>query len=219
MKKLFVVLFAAASLAACKDNKKTSETAGEVAQATETSATYIVDVAASTLGWTGSKVVTGSHNGTIDIANGELKVENGNLIAGDFTVDMKTIKNKDIEEAAENAKLVGHLSSPDFFNVDSFATASFKITNVSALEGGAEGSTHIISGNLTIKGNTREISFPAKVNITEDVVTASAKTEINRLEWNVMWGNENDNAARSFLKENFLSNMIGLDINLTAKKN
>lgn len=219
MKKLFVVLFAAASLAACKDNKKTSETAGEVAQGTEASATYAVDVAASTLGWHGSKVVSGEHNGTIAIANGELNVENGNLVAGNFTIDMKTIKDIDLADAAENAKLVGHLSSPDFFNVDSFSTATFAITKVAALEGDKDGNTHTISGNLTLKGNTREISFPAKVTMADNVITASAKTEINRLEWNVMWGNENDNAARAFLKENFVSNMIGLDINLSAKKN
>ncbi len=218
MKKLFVVLFAAASLAACKD-KKTSETAGEVAQATETSANYTVDAAASTLGWSGSKVVTGSHTGTIAIESGSLKVEEGNLVAGNFTIDMKTIKNNDLKDAAENAKLVGHLSSPDFFHVDSFTTATFEITKVAALEGDKDGNTHTISGNLTLKGTTREISFPAKVTLTEDAITASAKTEINRLDWNVMWGNENDNAARAFLKENFVSNKIGLDINLTAKKN
>lgn len=219
MKKLFVVLVAAASLAACKDNKKTSEAAGEVAQATEASATYAVDAAASTLGWSGSKVVSGNHNGTIAIENGELKVEESNLVAGNFTINMKTIKDIDLEDVEQNAKLVGHLSSPDFFNVDSFPTATFEITKVAALEGDKDGNTHTISGNLTLKGNTREISFPAKVTITEGAITATAKTEINRLEWNVMWGNENDNAARAFLKENFVSNTIGLDINLTAKKN
>lgn len=219
MKKLFVVLFAAATVVACKENKKTSEEAGQVAEGTETSASYAVDAAASTLGWSGSKVVSGNHTGTIAIQNGELKVEGGNIVAGNFTIDMKTIKDTDLTDQAENAKLVGHLSSPDFFNVDSFPTATFAITEVTALENDANGNTHTIAGNLTLKGVERKISFPAKVNITEEGLTATASTEINRLEWNVMWGNENDNAARAFLKENFLSNMIGLNINLTAKKN
>lgn len=218
MKKLFLILFAAGSLVACKDNKKTSEAAGNAASASDSAATYTVDAAASILAWSGSKVVSGSHNGTINISEGSLSVEAGNLTAGKFTIDMKTIKNLDMTDAAENAKLVGHLSSPDFFNVDSFATATFEITKVAALTGDAAGNTHTISGNLTLKGNSREITFPAKVAMADGVLTATAKTEINRLEWNVMWGNEKDTKARAMLKENFLSNMIGLDINLTAKK-
>lgn len=218
MKKLVVILFAAATLVACKENKKTSEEAGEVAETTETSAKFAVDTEASTLGWSGSKVVSGSHTGTIKISEGTLSVEEGNLTAGNFTIDMTTINNTDVEEAEEKAKLEGHLKSADFFHVDSFATAKFEITKVEPIENGADGNTHNVSGNLTIKGNTREITFPAKVSMEGDKLTAKAATEINRLEWNVMWGNENDNAARAFLKENFLSNNIGLTIDLVAKK-
>jgi polyisoprenoid-binding protein YceI len=220
MKKLLLVLFAAGTLVACKENKKTSETAGEVAEATETSATYTVDSEASSVGWKGSKVVSGSHNGTISVSGGSLSVENDNLTAGNFTIDMKSIKNSDLaDDAEQQAKLVGHLSSPDFFHVDSFPTATFEVTKVEAIENGENGATHNISGNLTLKGTTREITFPATVTMEEDKISATAKTEINRLEWNVMWGNENDNAARAMLKENFLSNMIELDINLVANKN
>lgn len=219
MKKVFVVLFAAASLAACKQNTKTSNEAGQVAQASDSAATYTVDATASTLGWSGSKVVSGSHTGTINIQTGILSFENGELKSGNFTVDMKTIKNTDITDAAENAKLVGHLSSPDFFNVDSFPTATFEITKVEKLAAAdANGNTHSVSGNLSIKNNTREITFPAKITTADGSVTATAKTEINRLEWNVMWGNEKDTKARAFLKENFLSNIIGININLVAKK-
>lgn len=219
MKKLLLVLFAAGTLVACKENKKTSDKAGEVAEATETSATYAID-AASSIGWTGSKVVSGSHNGTIGIKEGTLSVEGDNLTAGNFTIDMTTIQNTDLaDDAEQQGKLVGHLSSPAFFHVDSFPTATFEVTKVDALEDDAAGNTHTISGNLTIKGNSREISFPATVTMEEDKITATAKTEINRLEWNVMWGNENDNDARAMLKDNFLSNMIGLDINLVANKN
>ncbi len=217
MKKLVLVLFAAGTLVACKENKKTSEKAGEVAEAAETSSTYTVG-ASSTIGWTGKKVVDGSHNGTISIKEGSLSLENGELTAGNFTIDMTTIANTDIEDEEKKGQLIGHLSSPDFFNVDSFSTATFEITKVAALEDDADGNTHTISGNLTIKGNSREINFPAKVTMEEDKIITTATTEINRMEWNVSWGNKDDATARERLKDNFLSNMIGLEINLIANK-
>lgn len=219
MKKLLLVLFAAGALVACKENKKTSETAGEVAEVKETSSTYSVDNAESRLGWEGSKVISGSHNGTIDIKEGELAVENGNLTAGSFVIDMTSIKNNDIEEDEEKAKLEGHLKSADFFAVDSFPTAKFEITKVEAIENGENGATHNISGNLTIKNQAREITFPAVVTMEENKIIATANTEFNRLEWGVKWGNENDNAARAMLKENFLKNNVGLNIKLVANKN
>lgn len=217
MKNLVFAVVAIVAFAACKQSPKTSEAAGSVATAAPTAATYVVDAAASTLGWKGSKVVMGSHNGTLAISEGLLAFENDALKSGSFTIDMKTITVLDGEK--DKAKLVGHLSSPDFFAVDSFPTAKFEITRAEKLANAdANGNNYSISGNLTLRGITREITFPAKITVEENSITAVAATEINRLEWNVMWGNENDKGAREFLKENFLGNMIGININLVAKK-
>lgn len=219
MKKLLLVLFAAGTLVACKDNKKTSEKEGKVAEATETSATYTVDAAASTIGWKGSKVISSSHTGTIAIEEGSLSTENGNLTAGSFTIDMTSIKNTDIEDAEKKAQLLGHLSSEAFFGVDSFPKGKFEVTKAEIIENDENGATHKISGNLTLRGITREITFPATVTMEEDKITATAATTINRMEWNVSWGNEKDAGAREKLKDNFISNDIELNINLVANKN
>ncbi|HYG15485.1 MAG TPA: YceI family protein [Bacteroidia bacterium] len=217
MKNLVFAVVAIVAFAACKQSPKTSEAAGSVATAAPTAATYVIDPSASTLGWKGSKVVTGSHNGTINITEGLVTLENDVLKTGRFTIDMKTITILDDEK--DKAKLVGHLSSPDFFAVDSFPTATFEITKTEKLQNAdANGNNYLVSGNLTLRGVTREITFPAKVTVEDNKVTAVASTEINRIEWNVMWGNENDKGAREFLKENFLSNMIGININLVTKK-
>jgi len=217
MKNLVFAVVAIVAFAACKQSPKTSEAAGSVATAAPTAATYVIDPSASTLGWKGSKVVTGSHNGTINITEGLVTLENDVLKTGRFTIDMKTITVLDGEK--DKAKLVGHLSSPDFFAVDSFPTATFEITKTEKLQNAdANGNNYLVSGNLTLRGVTREITFPAKVTVEDSKVTAVASTEINRIEWNVMWGNENDKGAREFLKENFLSNMIGININLVTKK-
>ncbi|MDW3648879.1 MAG: YceI family protein [Bacteroidia bacterium] len=177
-------------LAACGGKKEATVATGEQAtkaEATAAAQDFTVDVDASTLAWTGKKV-TGQHNGTIQISNGVFSVESGNITAGNFAIDMTTIANNDLAEDAETqAKLLGHLSSPDFFNVAEHPTATFEITSVAALEGEA-GATHNISGNLTIKGISKEITFPATVSMNGGSFNAEADFNIDRTEWDIRYG-------------------------------
>lgn len=183
--------------------------AGSEAQASAESATYTVDKSQSTVQWNGTKL-TGEHTGTIQLTKGELKVENGAVTAGNFTIDMNTIKETVDETNADAktyaAKLEGHLKSADFFEVETYPTSEFVITKV-------EGNT--ISGNLTIKGITKEISFPANVNVTDNGLTATAEFTINRADWQVKYGSATffDN-----LGDKVISNDINYKINLVATK-
>lgn len=210
--KIYLLLFIA--LLSCKTQKQNNVTTVAIPKKSATK--YSLDTDKSTLGWKGSKVITGSHTGTIDISEGALWVSKGKITAGNFTIDMKTIKNTDLEDADTKAKLVGHLSSPDFFNVDSFPTSYFAITKAIANEPDILENIYIISGNLTIKNTTKEITFPAKVSLEANSLTANANIKINRMDWNVNWGNENDKNLSAMLKENFISNTIELTILLIA---
>ena len=175
-------------LAACGGKKEATVATGEQAtkaEATAAAQDYTVDVDGSTLAWVGKKV-TGQHDGTIKISNGVFSVENGNITAGNFAIDMTTIANNDLAEDAETqAKLLGHLSSPDFFNVAEFPTARFEITKV--VSRGMPGDYKVV-GDLTIKGLTKEIKFQAKVNDDANGKTATASTTIDRSEFNVRYG-------------------------------
>jgi polyisoprenoid-binding protein YceI len=170
-----------------------------------------VDIQESFLEWTGSKP-TGKHDGTVLLREGTIDLSDGNLIGGRFVLEMNTIKVLDIEDPETNEKLRSHLVHEDFFNVDSFPTATFVITGVEAVQG--ENITHRISGNLTMRGVTRSIAFNAHVKTDEHVFSATTpKFILNRAEWNVRYG------SRSFfndLKDNFVHDDIGLKINLTA---
>lgn len=178
-------------LAACGGKKEATVATGEKATTAEASATsskYQVDVATSTLGWTGKKV-TGQHNGAIKISEGSFSVENGNIAAGKFVIDMTSISNEDLAEAPDmQKKLLGHLSSPDFFNVAEHPQATFEITSVAALNADPNGATHTISGNLTIKGISKEISFPALVSMHDGSFRAEADFNIDRTEWDIRYG-------------------------------
>ncbi|MBP9191939.1 MAG: YceI family protein [Ignavibacteria bacterium] len=139
----------------------------------------------SKLEWTAKKV-TGQHNGTVNITSGELMEDGGTLTGGNFTIDFNSIKVLDIEDAESNAKLTGHLKSDDFFSVEKFPTGKFVITSIDPLSDGT-GNNYKINGDLTIKGITKNISFPAKVNIGDNGITASADFNIDRLLWDIKY--------------------------------
>jgi len=153
-----------------------------------------------------------------------LSVVGGNITAGSFVIDMASIKCTDSLPAEYLTKLHGHLSAEDFFNTAKYPTAKFEITacEVAGHETqiGDKTNTHFISGNLTIKDSTKNISFPAKVTVGESV-TATGKVVINRLDWGINYDKENmtlAEAAQKKLKNGVVSKDITLTINLTAKK-
>jgi len=140
--------------------------------------------------WKGSKP-GGEHNGIIRIKEGgKYLVNDGELVGGEFVIDMSSIVNLDLADAAMNAKLVNHLKSADFFNVDSFPEAKFVIASVEPLDA-VPGFSHTIKGNLTMKGITKGISFNAKVSVVDGNVTATSEEfVIDRTQWNVNYGSK-----------------------------
>ena len=126
-----------------------------------------------------------------------LKVVNDE-ISGEFDIDMTTIKCTDIEDEADNADLVGHLKADDFFGVEEFNTANFVIT--SSEKGEREGS-YMIKGDLTIKGQTNPIQFPASIVAGEDGTTVSAAFAFDRTQFGIEYGSKSlmDAAAGKFI--------------------
>ena len=143
---------------------------------------YEANVKSSKVTWLGKKIAY-SHSGTVELASGNLKFDGKGLAGGTFEMDMTTIKNVDITDAKKNAKLVGHLKSDDFFSVEKHPRASFKITSVKKEKKG--GNNYKISGDLTIKGITHPLSFPAKIEGNGDTVNANAKIVFDRAKYNV----------------------------------
>lgn len=138
--------------------------------------TLKVDTQTSTFNWVGKKI-TGEHNGTMNIQNGALVVDGDKLTGGDFTIDINSIKVLDVKDEGYNAKLVGHLKAPDFFDAAKYPTAAFKITKATT----KGGTNYDITGNLTINGVTQAITFPAIVSINKNgTASASAKFEVDR---------------------------------------
>jgi polyisoprenoid-binding protein YceI len=163
--------------------------------------------------WFGAKKLTdGKHNGVVMLKSGELAATNGMLTAGKFTIDMTTIHSIDMEGNPKYEKLVGHLKSDDFFDVQKFPATTFEITSVAPLSGSQQGNA-TVSGNLTIKEATHNISFPTVVMVTDTSLIAVAKFSIDRSKWNVRYGSESffDNLGDGVIK-----NEIDFEVSLMA---
>lgn len=206
-----VTLFAAS----CGGSDATDATVTEEVAPVEETATVTdlaVNTDASVINWTGSKPA-GTHNGTLKLSEGSLKLEGETLTGGEFTIDMTTLDNEDLKGTDGYEKLLGHLRSADFFNVDSFATATFVITGVQPAAEGTE-ATHSISGNLTIKGITKNITFPATVNVGSGSVKANATFAIDRSQWEIRYGSKT--FFPDLVADKTISNDIELNIVLVA---
>ena len=142
-----------------------------------------LDNAKSSFKWLGKKF-TGEHFGTINVKSGSFAVDGGKLVGGSFVIDMNSIVCEDIKEAEYNGKLVGHLKSDDFFGVAKFPTSNFKIVSATV----KAGNKYTITGDLTIKGKTKRITFPAYVNVTNGKVAAQATFSIDRSDFDVKFG-------------------------------
>lgn len=212
-------IFMMAFLASCGGESPETVDATEPAEPaaesnSEEAVAYSVNTDQSIINWVGAKkLVDSKHTGTIALQGGSLKAEEGSLKAGNFTIDMSSIVNTDLEDPDRNAKLVGHLKSPDFFDVEKFPTSTFEVTNITKAEG--EGATHNITGNLTMKDETKSITFPANVVMEDGQLRATAKFAIDRSQWNVKYGSESffDNLGDKAIK-----NEIQLELTLVADK-
>jgi len=203
-------------MASCADapDAHKSEAKDKVETTNKVEGDYKVDVAASKVEWVGTKA-TGSHSGTINITEGKLASDGTKLTGGSFVIDMKSIMPTD-QDSTGNAKLEGHLKSPDFFDVEKFATAKFEITEVKdatdADKTKMADANVVISGNLTIKDVTKNISFPAKVNVAVSEITANTEFNINRTDFNVVYNSDES------IKDKFINKEINFKINLKATK-
>lgn len=176
----------------------------------EGSVKYVVDQKASTVVWTGSKITGGSHTGTVALKSGEFSITDGKISGGVFVIDMTTIKNTDLSGGMKG-KLEGHLKSEDFFGVEKFNTADLTI------KAGEMHGDHIhASGNLTIKGITKEIGIEITFSEKDGVFNASADIKVDRTQFGVKYGSDSffDN-----LGDKAINNEMSFNVNLTGKAN
>lgn len=221
MKRIFLFLAAGSiAFASCQDAPKADKAEATDAQTVTTPATgntYKADAAASKIEFIGTKPV-GKHHGTFNLKDGSITAENNAITGGKFVIDITSLKADD-QDSTGNAKLAGHLASPDFFDAAKFPEATFEITGVKAGIDTAGGNkvlmadaTHTVTGNLTLKGVSKSISFPAKVAMSDASITTDANFNIDRTQWNLNYGNDKG------LGDKFIRPEVNLTLHVLANK-
>lgn len=207
-----LIAFVLLGAMSCKDNKTETEKEIEAAaEASETAFEYKIDTDASELKWEGSKP-TATHYGTVKLSSGVLLVQDGEIEAGNFEVDMNTIVDEDLE-GEYKTNLENHLKGTtdgkegDFFDVRQYPTATFELTGIE---------NNNVKGNLTIKDKTNAIEFPAAIVIDGDkLMLTSEAIELDRTKWGVNFGSK---TIFPSVGDKFVSDIMKVTISLTAKK-
>lgn len=147
-----------------------------------------IAVAQSSLGFTGAKV-TGSHDGSFGEWSGTIALDDASAVTGaQITIQTASLN-------ADHPRLTRHLRSDDFFDVERFPTAEFRSLSLTPASGEG-GTTHRIRGNLTLHGQTRAITFPARIQVSDAEVRAQARFTINRQEFGLTYPGMPDDLIR-----------------------
>ncbi len=184
------------------DSKENAETTEETAGLPD--GTMNVDLAASEVMWEGNMVGMYKHSGDVKLTDGNVVVTDGTITGGNFTVDLGTInptdENYDAAKDRTPEKLIGHLSSDDFFAVEQHPKATFEIT-------GSAG--NVVMRNLTVRGKTNpEEVKNVVISEADGKVTMSGDLTFDRTKYDV--------AFKHPMQDMVVSNDVAMRVKLVA---
>ena len=182
-----IFLIACHDPAADTSRATTGEAAHVASPAVAQGQKYLITPQNSKIEFIGSKV-TGKQNGSFGEFSGQIDY------AGSPENSRVNITIKTDSITTDAADLTKHLKTADFFDVAKFPEATFVSTAIKA--GGEKGATHTVTGNLTLHGVTKAITFPATINVTPDAATVESSFSINRKDFGINYAGAADNLIR-----------------------
>lgn len=207
MKRVFLILpIALLALAtSCGAGEETEVHEEAVVAENVESKDYTISTTESLVNWSGEGVGHG-HNGTISVSSGSFTMKEDKIEAGEITIDMTSMTISDIEDTTENAKLLSHLTTEDFFNVAEYSTAKLIITDGSDMSN--------VKGNMTIKDVTEEVTFSLSTADNDGKLTLTSKLSIDRTKYGIIYssGNFFEDLGDYLVEDNF-----DLDITLITE--
>jgi polyisoprenoid-binding protein YceI len=217
MRKNALLFLMAVILFACQSIPKGDTVVVGLQQPTQSFSnpiTYTVDTSYSKIIWTGTKPV-GQHTGTFQLADGGLNFEFGTINGGKFTIDIHSLTNTDLQGASKK-RLEEHIKSTDFFDVQKYPTAVFEITKTMLADVSVisvvPNITHSISGNLTLKGVTKNVTFPAAIRMANNILEVKANFNIDRTAWGLNYGSEKS------LQDRFIHPTVNIELDIKANR-
>jgi polyisoprenoid-binding protein YceI len=146
-----------------------------------------IDPARSSIGAIGAKVTAKE---SIDVRQfeGRIGLDGDEVVAVSFAARIDSL-------TTNKEKLTAHLMKEDFLFAEKYPYATFVSTEVK--QGSATaGHTHTVTGDLTIRGKTKRVTFPATVSITPTEVTAKTEFVVNRQDFEVTYPGKPDDLVQ-----------------------
>jgi len=153
---------------------------------------YYVDSVKSFISWVGANNEI-RHYGIIHIENGYFLVKDSAIVGGKLSFKMSSIEILDLKDnPAESSRLSSSLTAKDIFDIGNYPFAAFEINSVTTIVSTKNTRpkhpvdlmvivpNYIIYGKLTVKGNSRTISFPAKIDMRYYRLQSSANFNLDR---------------------------------------
>lgn len=150
--------------------------------------------AGTKLNWSAAKV-TATHTGTVQVKTGNVFIKGGIVTAGTIVMNMETINCTDMG-GEYGKKFEGHLNSDDFFAVEKFKESKLVITKYKKVNA----TTVTLTGNLTIKGVTKPVTFDAMV---EPAGKKNVKVKGTMVVDRTLYGITYKGMADNLIKDNF----------------
>lgn len=187
---------------------------------------FAVDTAKSKVTWIGAKM-TGRHNGFFYVQSGQLYRSKGLLTGGTIKLNVAAMRSDDKGiDAESNRKLTRQLRSADFFDVERYPTAVFELTSIAPFDSSGQkpvaaskyselrvsNPTHRITGNLTIKGQTKSVSFPARVTFEDSILHAEANFNLDRTKWGLVYRSDESLGDKTIYPE------VNIGLNIFARQ-
>ncbi|MDZ4821433.1 MAG: YceI family protein [Planctomycetota bacterium] len=120
----------------------------------------------------------GSHTGGFEKLSGTATVSGSDLTTTklDVKIEMTSLKS-------DADKLTAHLKAPDFFDVKRYPEAKFVSKKIEMAKKG-----YTVTGDLTMHGETKSVSFPAEIAVTPKGLQLKAAFSIDRNDWGISYG-------------------------------
>ncbi|MFO0864462.1 MAG: YceI family protein [Gemmataceae bacterium] len=125
--------------------------------------------------WTGTKA-NGKHDGGFKTVKGQATLADATGLKIDVEIDTTSLYSDD-------AKLTGHLKSPDFFAVKDHPKARFVSSKIDKTGGNA----YAVYGELTLLGKTNKVTFPATITAGNNLQIA-ATFKVKRSDYGMAYG-------------------------------
>jgi polyisoprenoid-binding protein YceI len=121
----------------------------------------------------------GKHDGGFKKLTGKATVPDGDLTKAKFEVEIDMNSTY-----TDTDKLTAHLKSPDFFGVKANPKSKFVSTKVEKAQGGG----YTVTGDLTLNGQTKSLSFPATLSLADGTLKLTSDFKINRHDYGISYG-------------------------------